>query len=38
VGDVLLLKDETAACSTYKLAQVAEVFRDEKDGRVRKFL
>jgi hypothetical protein len=33
---VVLLKDETAAGSTYKLAGVTEVFRDEKDGRVRK--
>jgi Family of unknown function (DUF5641) len=36
VGDVVLLKDETAAGNTYKLARVTEVFRDEKDGRVRK--
>jgi Family of unknown function (DUF5641) len=36
VGDVVLLKDETAAGNTYKLARVIEVFRDEKDGRVRK--
>jgi Family of unknown function (DUF5641) len=38
VGDVVLLKDETAAGSTYKLARVVEVFRDEKDGKVRKVL
>jgi Family of unknown function (DUF5641) len=36
VGDVVLLKDETAAGNTYKLARVTEVFRDEKDDRVRK--
>jgi Family of unknown function (DUF5641) len=36
VGDVVLLKDETAASNTYKLARLTEVFRDEKDGRVRK--
>jgi Family of unknown function (DUF5641) len=36
VGDVVLLKDETAAGNTYKLARVVEVFRDEKDGKVRK--
>jgi Family of unknown function (DUF5641) len=36
VGDVVLLKDETAAGNTYKLARVVEVFRDEKNGKVRK--
>jgi Family of unknown function (DUF5641) len=38
VGDVVLLKDETAAGNTYKLASVTKVFRDDKDGRVRKVL
>jgi hypothetical protein len=35
VGDVVLLKDETAAGNTYKLARVVEVFRNLQDGRVR---
>jgi hypothetical protein len=35
VGDVVLLKDETAASNTYKLARVVEVFRNLQDGRVR---
>jgi hypothetical protein len=35
VGDVVLLKDETAAGDTYKLARVVEVFRNLQDGRVR---
>jgi hypothetical protein len=32
----VLMKDETAAGNTYKLARVTEVFRDEKDGKNRK--
>jgi hypothetical protein len=36
VGDVVLLKDETAAGSTYKLARVIEVISDERDGKIRK--
>jgi hypothetical protein len=36
VGDVVLLKDETAVGSTYKLARVIEIIRDERDGKVRK--
>jgi hypothetical protein len=36
VGDVVLLKNETAAGNTYKLERVVEVFRDERDGKVRK--
>jgi hypothetical protein len=36
VGDVVLLKDKTAAGSTYKLATVIEVINDERDGKVRK--
>jgi hypothetical protein len=35
VGDVVLLKDETAAGDTYKLARVVEVFRNMQDARVR---
>jgi hypothetical protein len=35
VGDVVLLKDETAAGDTYKLARVVEVFRNMQGGRVR---
>jgi hypothetical protein len=35
VGDAVLLKDETAAGNTYKLARVVEVFRNLQDGRVR---
>jgi hypothetical protein len=35
VGDVVLLKDETAAGDTYKLARVVEVFRNTQDARVR---
>jgi hypothetical protein len=35
VGDVVLLKDETAAGDTYKLARVVEVFRSALDARVR---
>jgi hypothetical protein len=35
VGDVVLLKDETAAGDTYKLARVVEVFRNAQDARVR---
>jgi hypothetical protein len=35
VGDVVLLKDETAAGDTYKLARVVEVFRNVQDARVR---
>jgi Family of unknown function (DUF5641) len=36
VGEVVLLKDKTAAGNTYKLARVTEVFKNEKDGRVGK--
>jgi Family of unknown function (DUF5641) len=36
VGDVVLLKDETAAACTYKLARVVEVILDERDGKIRK--
>jgi hypothetical protein len=35
VGDVVLLKDETAAGNTSKLARVVEVFWNLQDGRVR---
>jgi hypothetical protein len=35
VGDIVLLKDETAAGDTYKLARVVEVFRNAQDARVR---
>jgi hypothetical protein len=34
VGDIVLLKDETAAGDTYKLARVVEVFRNTQDARV----
>jgi Family of unknown function (DUF5641) len=34
VGDVVLLKDETAATCTYKLARVVEVIPDERDGKI----
>jgi hypothetical protein len=36
VGDVVLLKDEMAAGSTYKLARVIKVISDERDGKIRK--
>ena len=35
-GDVVLLKDETAASTAYKMARVVEVLPSEEDGRVRK--
>jgi hypothetical protein len=36
VGDVVLLKDETAASSTFKLAWIVEVIPDTKDNKIRK--
>jgi Family of unknown function (DUF5641) len=33
---MVLLKDETAASCTYKLARIMEVLPDEKDDKVRK--
>jgi hypothetical protein len=36
VGDVVLLKDETATTCTYKLARVSEVIPDEREGKIRK--
>jgi Family of unknown function (DUF5641) len=38
VGDVVLLKDETVAACTYKLARVIEVIPDERDGKIRKVI